>query len=288
MNLKPRRGPATTTPKQTRSGFAKFVLFVTAGVMAIALLAMFSTGWVQDAYGQTVPNPTATPTSVPPTATNVPPTATQVPPTATQVSPTATQVSPTATQVPVKAPTATATQPPTGQIKISKSASTTSPTVGQSFTFTLLVTNTGNGNATNVVATDVVPSNFTVTGATSNVGTASFSGNTVTANIGTLTAGQTATVTITVTANSAGAAVNSARVVGTNVGGAVETNGSNTVNLTVGGIVVPNPPPPNLPKTGQGGDSGNSGGEFGLIIALSVLFVAGVVVVGVRKRAHRS
>ena len=64
MNLKSRRGPVTTTPNQTRSGFAKFVLFVTAGVMAIALLAMFSTGWVQDAYGQTVPNPTATPTQV--------------------------------------------------------------------------------------------------------------------------------------------------------------------------------------------------------------------------------
>ena len=190
--------------------------------------------------------------------------------------------------MPVKVPTTTPV--PTGQIKISKSASTTSPTVGQSFTFTLLVTNTGSGNATNVVATDVVPSNFTVTGASSSVGTATFNGNTVTANIGTLSAGQTATVTITVRANAAGPASNSAKVVGTNVGGAVETNGSNTVNLTVGGVVVPNPPPPpGLPKTGQGVDSGNgSGGEFGLIIALSVLFVAGVVVVGVRRRTRRS
>ena len=276
MNLKLRRGSATTPPKQTRSGFAKFILFVTAGVLTMALLAMFSSGWVQNAYGQTVP---ATPTATQPPTT----TATQ-PPTTTATQPPTTTVT--------QPPTTTATQQPTGQIKISKSASTSSPTVGQSFNFTLSVTNTGNGNATNVVATDVVPSNFTVNSASSSVGTASVNGNTVTANIGTLAAGQTATVTINVTAKTAGSAANVAKVVGTNVGGAVETNGSNTVNLIVGGIVVPNPPPPpppGLPKTGQGVDSGNgSSGEFGLIIALSALCVAGVVVIGVRKRARHS
>jgi uncharacterized repeat protein (TIGR01451 family)/fimbrial isopeptide formation D2 family protein len=82
--------------------------------------------------------------------------------------------------------------------------------VGDSVTFTITVQNSGNVAQTNVALTDVVPVQFTVTATSAN---ASFLGNTVTANLGALPVGTTATVTVTALTTAAGAFTNQASVV---------------------------------------------------------------------------
>ena len=76
-------------------------------------------------------------------------------------------------------------------------------TPGDTLVYTLVVTNTGVGNASNVQVTDTIPVELTRSAATAtSQGTCDDSGDPlVVCNIGTLTPGQSETVTITTTVN---------------------------------------------------------------------------------------
>ena len=89
-----------------------------------------------------------------------------------------------------------------------------SPTVieGDPLIYTLAITNNGPATATNVVATDPLPSAVTYQTSSSTTGTCSEAGGTVTCQIGTRANGATATVTIVTTAGVPGTATNTASV----------------------------------------------------------------------------
>jgi uncharacterized repeat protein (TIGR01451 family) len=69
---------------------------------------------------------------------------------------------------------------------------------GESFSYTITVTNTGSATAQDVVVTDSVPAGLTIVDV-DGPGCSS-SGNNVTCNVGDLASGESATITITVTA----------------------------------------------------------------------------------------
>ena len=73
---------------------------------------------------------------------------------------------------------------------------------GNNFTYNISVFNQGPGNATNVVLTDTLPAGLSYVSHSASNGTAGHSSGTVTNNVGTLNAGQTATLSITVSPGS--------------------------------------------------------------------------------------
>jgi len=81
-------------------------------------------------------------------------------------------------------------------LRIVKSESGDPIAAGSPLVYTLIVTNDGPSTATGVVVTDALPSGLSFVSANSSLGSVSNSGGNVTANIGTLAVGQTATVTI--------------------------------------------------------------------------------------------
>ncbi len=96
---------------------------------------------------------------------------------------------------------------------------------GGSLTYTLSVVNNGPSTATGVTVTDTLPTGLTYQSATTTQGTVNRSGNTVTASVGQLASGATATVTILVTVDAAtlGTITNVATVTGNET----ETNTAN-------------------------------------------------------------
>ena len=82
-------------------------------------------------------------------------------------------------------------------VALRTSITPSSPRVGTNLIYTLLVTNLGPGLGTGLVVTNLLPPNQTFLSATSTVGTCSFLSGVVRCAIGTLSADQTATVTIT-------------------------------------------------------------------------------------------
>jgi uncharacterized repeat protein (TIGR01451 family) len=87
---------------------------------------------------------------------------------------------------------------------------------GGPLTYTILVTNDGPSTATSVVVTDVLPNGINFANGSSTLGTVTNVGQTVTANIGTLAPGQSATVTLntSVSGTAAGSFSNTASVTG--------------------------------------------------------------------------
>ena len=86
--------------------------------------------------------------------------------------------------------------------------------VGQDVTYTILVTNDGPNIATGVIVTDTLPAGAAFVTAGTTQGTVSESGGVVTATLGELASGATATVTITVRPTAAGTLSNIASVAG--------------------------------------------------------------------------
>jgi uncharacterized repeat protein (TIGR01451 family) len=113
----------------------------------------------------------------------------------------------------------------------------TSPTsLNGTVTYTLTVTNKGPDTATNVVVADPAPAGIQYDSATSSQGSCVVAAAMVTCQLGTLSAGQTATITVRGTAKAVGTHVNTATVTG---GGGRETNpGDNTDSAQT---VVPQP-----------------------------------------------
>jgi uncharacterized repeat protein (TIGR01451 family) len=89
-------------------------------------------------------------------------------------------------------------------LKLSASPDSSQIVVGEQDKVTDTVTNTGDGGATNVQFSDPA-ADFTINSATAGQGTCTHTAHTVSCSLGTLGAGQTVTVSILLTANSAGA-----------------------------------------------------------------------------------
>ncbi|WP_417749945.1 SdrD B-like domain-containing protein [Rosistilla oblonga] len=69
---------------------------------------------------------------------------------------------------------------------------------GNQMTYTLVVTNNGPSDASGVILTDTLPAGLTLAGNTTTQGSVSNSGGIVTANLGNLASGESATITLTV------------------------------------------------------------------------------------------
>ncbi len=93
---------------------------------------------------------------------------------------------------------ATTTVDASVDLAITKTGSSDLIAAGSPLTYTLLVTNNGPSAATSVVVTDNLPAGVTFVSGTSTIGTVANVGNNVTASIGNLAAGATATVTLNV------------------------------------------------------------------------------------------
>ncbi len=97
-------------------------------------------------------------------------------------------------------------------LEITKSDSPDPVPIGTTLTYTLTVTNNGPDEATLVVAQDTLPTGVAFVSAAASQGTVDESGGIVTANVGTLASGVSATVTIQVTPTTSGTITNTATV----------------------------------------------------------------------------
>jgi uncharacterized repeat protein (TIGR01451 family) len=96
-----------------------------------------------------------------------------------------------------------APNPKNPNLVISKSASATTVTAGDSFDYTLSWSNTGQGVANNAKVTDAIPAGLGIGTITPSVGTCSTAGQNVTCNLGNVAAGAQGTVKIHVSTSAA-------------------------------------------------------------------------------------
>jgi uncharacterized repeat protein (TIGR01451 family) len=123
---------------------------------------------------------------------------------------------------------------PVADLRIAKTDSADPVIAGGTMSYTLTVTNDGPSAATNVVVTDVLPAGLTFNSATASQGTVANASGTVTANLGNLANGASATVTINVTVSptATGTISNTATVTGTQTDDDA-TNNSDTETTAV-------------------------------------------------------
>jgi uncharacterized repeat protein (TIGR01451 family) len=101
--------------------------------------------------------------------------------------------------------------PPSADLAISKSGSPDPVTVGNPLTYTITVTNNGPSTATGVTTSDTLPVGLTLVSATASQGSCSGTA-TIICNLGVLSKGASATITIVVTPTQAGGISNTASV----------------------------------------------------------------------------
>ncbi|MFV8360867.1 MBG domain-containing protein, partial [Flavobacterium sp. LS1P3] len=97
-------------------------------------------------------------------------------------------------------------------LKVVKTVSNSSPTIGSDVTFTITASNLGISNDTNVVVNDAIPNGYTVISITPSVGTWSAPNWT----IGNFASGATATLTVVAKVKNGGTYANTATISGTN------------------------------------------------------------------------
>jgi uncharacterized repeat protein (TIGR01451 family) len=136
-------------------------------------------------------------------------------------------------------------------LTLDKSADVQSVNAGGNVTFTITATNTGTSSAQDVHVTDAMPAGVTInsasfTGGSNGPGSCDINGQSVDCDLGTLGAGQTATVTIGVTVNASNcpSITNDASVSADNETGGTEDNSD---SVTVGVVCETTPPPPPPP-----------------------------------------
>jgi uncharacterized repeat protein (TIGR01451 family) len=122
-------------------------------------------------------------------------------------------------------------------LKVTKTASATTVTVGDTITYTIKVENLGPETATGVTVTDALPRGVDFGSATSTLGTCALQGQKVVCPIGTLEAGPTAkvssaTVTLNVVARKSGSITNTASA-GSNQKDPVGSNDTASVTVRV-------------------------------------------------------
>ncbi|MGY8905092.1 MAG: hypothetical protein ACKVIH_11150, partial [Burkholderiales bacterium] len=132
----------------------------------------------------------------------------------------------------------TDTVAPSANLSITKTTTTVAGTVGSTMSYVIVVANTGPSNAINITVTDALPAGTLSFYAISGVGGSGFSFTTstsaITATLGTLTFGATATITLVVNivaAPGSGVITNTAVVTST-VADPVPANNSSTATLT--------------------------------------------------------
>jgi uncharacterized repeat protein (TIGR01451 family) len=140
-------------------------------------------------------------------------------------------------------PPSTPTPTPTVDLAIVKSAGPASLQTGGAVTYTLTVTNNGPVTDTGVQVADSLPTGITFVSVNSTLGTCS-GGNLIQCSLGTMTNGQTATITIAGTATTAGTITNTATV----VGNLAETNLANNTSSAAISVSAPPAPTPVKPK----------------------------------------
>jgi uncharacterized repeat protein (TIGR01451 family) len=109
--------------------------------------------------------------------------------------------------------------------------------VGQNINYSMTVTNAGPQNSSNVVVTDTLPAGTTFVSASTSLGVCSQASGVVTCSVGPLTVGQSATISIVVTANTAGTKTNTATVSG-NEADPNTANNSSSATTSVGAVTV--------------------------------------------------
>jgi uncharacterized repeat protein (TIGR01451 family) len=117
---------------------------------------------------------------------------------------------------------------PSANLTVAKSASVVLATVGDSFSYTIKVSNAGPNSAFSTMVTDALPSQVSFVSASTTAGTCSGT-TTVTCNLGTIANAGSATVTINVTAKTAGTATNTATISTTST----DTNASKSSSVSV-------------------------------------------------------
>src|SRR6185295_10644452 len=130
--------------------------------------------------------------------------------------------------------------PSSADLSVTKTASPNPGQVGVPLSYRIIATNNGPAAATNVIVTDALPAGLTFVSATTTQGNCNGTA-TVNCNLGSLTVGASAIVTIVVTPSSAAQVTNSASVTGTEAD-SVLTN--NTATATT--LIQPAAPSPTM------------------------------------------
>ena len=143
--------------------------------------------------------------------------------------------------------TANTEVPPFVNLRMTKSASNTSPAAGSDVTYTIAVSNDGPSTASGVTLRDPLPGGLTYVSSAAAQGSCGASGNLVTCALGSLPAGGSTMVTITART---GSGTGGTKITNTATVSATENNGSpglSTAHVVVNPSVVP--PPPNAKLT---------------------------------------
>lgn len=139
-------------------------------------------------------------------------------------------------------------------LAISKIVSPGTGTIGQNLTYTITVDNTGGSAANDVMVIDALPGGETFVSSSASAGSANQANGTITANLGTIAAGASDTLTIVVTPTQTGNITNTASLTTSSPNAGTITTASNTINVgNAGGSG--NPPAGVCYLAGQPGDN---------------------------------
>lgn len=128
---------------------------------------------------------------------------------------------------------------PQADLSIVKSVNTTEQTIGQNVIFTLTVTNNGPSNATNVAATDMLPSGYSYV--SSQTVTGSYNSTNGIWTIGSLANGTTVNITITAHVNESGNYLNSASIDATTADLTTSNDTSSKTITPIPVLIITNP-----------------------------------------------
>ncbi len=128
--------------------------------------------------------------------------------------------------------------PTSADVSLTMTGTPSTLNVGNIILYRITILNNGPQSAANVTVTDILPAGVTYVGAVTARGSCSEAGGTVSCNIGAISNGSTATITVTVRTTAANATLSNTATVTTSVTDSNSANNTATVNT-----VVNNPTP---------------------------------------------